>query len=115
MWIFSKYGFYSIKQDGEQYHIRSLRREDLERLVRQLDVDVATANHYLYEIFEDTRADYRFRIIAGPDVLQRIMTLLGDSIDYPNFKAEIANVQPDRTTVYTRIWAVALELQRSEK
>ena len=99
MWICSKLGFYSIvkKQDG--FHVRARLRRDLENLC--LEVGFANA---LIEEWPD--ADYRWRIRLAPEAIGVLFVAFAESIDYSNFKTEIAGCpdQAQKLPIYGRIW-----------
>lgn len=59
-------------------------------------------------------ADYRYRTTITRDELSRLLIALGTSIDYPNFKKEIATHpdQRDRLAAYHEIWHVLQDLQQ---
>lgn len=110
MWVFSRYGFYSVVRkpsDGgnDVYHLRARVREDLERLKKAAGISG--------EIIESKFADYRFRLLLSKEELDRVMLVLADSVDYPNFKDEVAKQagQRDRLNSYARIWAEMARLQ----
>jgi hypothetical protein len=98
MWIASKYGFFSIVKKADGFHVRARVRHDLENLCAALkwhDDNIKCA----------TDADYRYRIITDELGLTFIFGTLENSIDYDNFKTEIASgEQADKLPVYHRIW-----------
>ena len=96
MWIFSQDGFYSIVQKGEGFHVRARRKQDL--------VNVGLTPTKSYAV-----ADYPWRTILhhGFELLM-LLEKLGKSVDYPNFKARIAE-RPDqgnRLGEYHKIWGL---------
>lgn len=103
-----KHGFYSIVQKGpEAYHVRGRLRGDLENLLQLIGRE--------YEIHEWSSADYRFRIIVDQAGVAAIMAALAVSLDYPNFKNQIAR-EPDQQVkldAFHRVWAIMAALQES--
>jgi len=101
MWLFTRHGFYSItrsRTEPDKTQIRARTRRDLENL------QTLTGNPA--PILKTLNADYRWRIIITPSESERIVTLLTRDIDYPNFKASVAQ-RPDqkhRGHNYHRIW-----------
>ncbi len=106
MWIASKLGFYSVvqKMPGE-FHVRARVRADLERLRDLVMPDTGL------EIFETTDSDYRFRFIVEDPA--GVMLALADSIDYHNFKSQIASdpSQAPKLSAYHSLWHDLLALQ----
>jgi hypothetical protein len=101
MWIASKHGFFSIVDKADGFHVRARVRRNLENLKKFAGLRSSHA------ISESRMADYRFRMIVGPEALVSIFTAFQASIDYPNFKNEIAS-RPDqrsRLDSYHKIWA----------
>ena len=108
MWIFSKHGFYSIVEcqglaaDTAEptYLVRGRVRTDLEslKLVAKLSG----------KLVNKAGADYEWRIRIDTPELFRVMHALGESIDYPNFKAKIATVPSMRlrVSIYSEVWQV---------
>lgn len=131
MWLCTKHGFYSVKQDSEdRYFIRARRRRDLENLIALMagrwvgspdEVDLirgitersAWSECTPQLILEWPQADYRFRLIVSQRALREAFAALADGIDYPNFKGEIAERldQHDHLALYHRVWAVMSDLQ----
>lgn len=107
MWIASKFGWFSIvkEKSGPGFMVRARSRADLE----QLTAAVAACNEEkLPAIIETPEADYRFRIVIGNSQLWDVMEALVESVDYSNFKGEIAKTkgQRDKLEPYHRIWSV---------
>ena len=109
MWIASKYGFYSIVKKEGHFHIRSRTEKDLVDLFATADLD------FPVEIWRS--ADYRFRVrIPETDTesLGIIFGVLMDSIDYGNFKSEIAasTSQRKKLHAYHEIWHIMAQHQQ---
>ncbi len=82
--------------------IRARTRDDLLALREQLP---------LLELSESRNADYRWRARLLRLEWVAAAAPLADTVDYPNFKDAVANLQRSRRAeLYGRIWA---ELQRS--
>lgn len=114
MWLFAQFGFYSIvrKQDG--IHVRARVRKDLENLKKaaHLDGDILD---WRKPKPGGSKADYPYRIILTDNAaLRRIMRILADTLDYPNFKGhvETSPCQRKRDAAYFEVWSI---LQRSLK
>ncbi len=96
MWIFSQDGFYSIVQKGEGFHVRARREQDL------VNVGLTATMSY-------AGSDYPWRaILPNRADLLKLMEKLGNSVDYPNFKAHVSSRvdQKDRVPAYHQIWAI---------
>lgn len=118
MWLMTRHGFYSIVQKDDGIHIRAREREDLERLKRAWDRECANPDHVFYMsrsdmepsdfdgILETPTNDYRWRIIMKSGRIGQLMALLGESIDYPNFKAQINSDPTQRRKPYHAVWEV---------
>lgn len=105
MWICSKLGFYSIVRKPDGYHVRARTEGDLKRLLQVAGLRTKV------EDWPD--ADYRWRVrITGP-VCQKVMSALGDTVDYPNFKNEIlkSDTQVRKLSPYARLWEALRGLQ----
>jgi len=86
MWLFTKYGFFSIvkkqfKEDDPPFQIRSRESGDLKNPCRLCELEK--------EIIHTPHADYHYRITVDQLDLNKIMNCLEDSIDYDNFKSMI--------------------------
>jgi hypothetical protein len=103
MWLCTKLGFYSISAKTEkEVHIRARVKKDLENLRRKAIARIPTAS--AWEIHTSpSPADYRFRIVIHERDVGKIMLLLGDTLDYSNFKGIIAGTsdQRDKLSIYS--------------
>ena len=112
MWIASTLGFYSIVEKPKKgvYQIRTRQRKDLENLMLAAELDESIDNA--------GGTDYQFRIYVQQDKLLKIMKILAESIEYPNFKSEVEKIpdQRDKLNGYNNLWAdlfqVALDIPR---
>ena len=107
MWIASKFGFYSIVcKDEDEFHIRARLRVDLENLLVATNIDE--------QVHQSDRADYRYRLVVSSEVVNKITTTLAATLDYPNFKNQIAETpsQEDKLDAYHDIWSVMYNEQR---
>jgi len=106
MWLFTAQGFYSVvahRRDPGRVIVRARAREDLEALKEQIPS---------LRIFEDEQADYRYRAVAAHEEWVAAVAVLAAGIDYPNFKAAVAERQGrERERTYMRVWAEMLSLQ----
>ena len=107
MRVLTTQGFYSVvahRDDPDKLIVRARRREDLQALREQIP-------HL--RIFGDSSADYRWRAVVTRAEWVMACALLGDSVDYDNFKGAVAERQGHRRAgLYGRVWAVLRELQR---
>jgi hypothetical protein len=106
MWLATKHGFFSIVQKNRgEFHVRARVHEDLValRLAARVKVEI--------EIYPS--ADYRYRLIVNHRQLAHIFAALENSIDYPNFKSEIAATpgQREKLPAYHEIWHTMAGLQ----
>ncbi len=113
MWLITPVGFFSVVRKPSDTKNRTLTvrarvRADL----------VALRAEYLPElgrIQESQVNDYRFRAVAPQTAVSRAMARLGDSIDYSNFKDEVATRQGyTRAHLYHEVWSTLYRLQRPE-
>ncbi len=118
MWIFTKYGFYSIvcaKRDGEggpsKIMIRARMRRHLENLADRFpalkDAEIKTT----------TDTDYRYRLFLKKETWAGVLFELAQEQDYSNFKDEAAR---NRDAVGSRyvdalheVWSVMYPLQKA--
>ena len=85
MWPFTSHGFDSLprsRSEPDKTPVRARTRRDLANL------QTRTGNPA--PILKTLHADDRSRILITPHVSERIVALLTRDIDYPNFKASVA-------------------------
>lgn len=101
MWIASKIGFFSIVLKPD-IQIRARVRGDLTRLLNATGLE--------NEIIHTDTSDYPFRIKVTKAGLQTVMLALADSVDYENFKGEIADRpdQREKLHAYHGLWDALL-------
>lgn len=108
-------GWFSIVLKDGHYHIRARVREDLENLRASMEVENLGDEPALPEIEEWPAADYRYRIRLpeGTPLIAEVFAALCWSIDYGNFKNEIAATpdQRDKLHAYHKIWGTMADLQ----
>lgn len=106
MWLATKFGFFSIVQKGGSYQVRARVRADLEELQKAAGLALV--------VDDESGTDYPCRIHLDAEQLQSVMRLLGESVDYPNFKDQIARDRRQRARlgIYHQVWALLAQLRR---
>jgi hypothetical protein len=123
MWVFTKYGFYSVvcARQGDGRHgqpvdfsrlmVRARLRGHLDALKARFPELIGEC-----EIQEFAGSDYACRIFVEKARWSRLMALLADDIDYDNFKSEVARHEGARGAAYEHalhdVWSVMYRLQR---
>jgi hypothetical protein len=106
MWIFTRSGFLSVVADREHPGhalVRARVRADLEAFCERTGAPAPV---------ETPERDYRFRTSVPFGVLAADLAFEAQAIDYPNFKAAVAERQGhDRAARYGQVWAVMRDLQ----
>lgn len=111
MWLITPIGFFSIVQKpsdiaSNTLTIRARVRADLEAL---------RTSHLpgLGEIQESRHNDYRFRAAAPRQEVASAMANMIETLDYSNFKNQVAKVQgAGRAHLYHDVWHVLYGLQK---
>lgn len=113
MWMISKYGFASVVEHKDQpgcVLVRGRDRGDLEEFCEVArDCDVPGFSEQAIE--EDPSADYRFRMTVKDKDWGQLAQALAIGIDYPNFKNEVASVDPKRAEIYAGVWSQMMKIQ----
>lgn len=123
MWIFTKYGFFSVvcaragtggkhePADPNRFMVRARVRKHLEALVTRFSELLEGCT-----ILEATDTDYAFRLFVSKTNWTRIAAELSDEIDYDNFKSAVARHQGPAGRAYESslhdVWSVMHELQK---
>jgi hypothetical protein len=120
MWIFTRYGFYSIasasKPDGSLDNQSLMVRARCISHLRSLQKRFPALA--VGEIRESQNRDYRYRLIIPKASWTTIVGELAQEQEWSNFKDEAAKYQGNSGKGYLRalhdVWAVMNRLQRDE-
>lgn len=117
MWLFTKHGFFSAtrsRTDASKIQVRARAKKDIQALRKVLiDGDLIPKAR---KVLETPGADYRWRLILTPQEWAIAMALLGEEIDYPNFKDAIHDIpeQADKLDILHRLWSMMYEYQAQQ-
>lgn len=105
MWIFSRYGFFSVTQHPDRkdnVQIRARTDRDLQALKD------ACPTLSRCPIHRSDDADYRFRMVVQRWRWELVAEHLAESIDYSNFKGKIHQIpeQRHKLDILHRIWSI---------
>ncbi|WP_368162422.1 hypothetical protein [Aeromonas sp. s6] len=106
MWLFTKFGFFSIVQKDQDgtLTIRSHTKGDLDRL----------RNHYLPSLSPSraqSETDYPWRANASAAALKEAMSTIVQEIDYSNFKSEVGlSTGHARAKRYSKVWSAMYDM-----
>ena len=108
MWLMTTAGAYSIVRKGEvgAYQVRGREKRDLQNLLMLVNLPAD-------RLIVTRSGDYGFRIIVNTEELSRIFAALMATIDYDNFKDEVAR-HPDQAKklrVYHEVWHLLSKVQ----
>ena len=107
MWLFTTDGFYSAvthREAPDTVVVRARARDDVLRLIEAVGQGT---------LAETPHRDYRFRVCLPRDTWAAYVAAAAQAIDYPNFKAAIAERQgADRAHIYGAVWAAMFAFQR---
>lgn len=109
MWIFSRYGFYSVVAAGPgKLGVRARDKKHLENLIERFAKYLAGAS-----IIETKEADYRYRIMVNRKQWAAIARSLAHDVDYRNFKSEVRTKLGacDYESALHRVWEIMYQLQ----
>jgi hypothetical protein len=123
MWLFTQYGFFSVvcarEGDGSWGHavdegrvmVRARLRGHLEGLKLRFPEELAGL-----EIVETLETDYRYRLFADKTLWTSVLQLLGEELDYDNFKSKVARNLDGVGDEYAHslhdVWDIMQHLQR---
>jgi hypothetical protein len=121
MWLFTKYGFFSVVNsrrgfgefnqpvDPDRLMIRSRSRKHLEHLQERFP----TLKDRQIETFPGS--DYPFRIFVEKSVWAEVMQELAEELDYDNFKGAVAKEpnSSDYEECLHDVWAIMRRLEKS--
>lgn len=106
MWLMTSQGFYSVvahAEDASRVLVRARTQGDLLALRNQIPA---------LDPWEDPSADYRWRAEVRREDWHAAASELAATIDYGNFKSEVARRQGSRrAALYERVWSTLRALQ----
>jgi hypothetical protein len=120
MWLFTRYGFFSIvsatnpdgRRDDETFMVRARRVAHLKALQTRFP---ALAE---YPILTWTGHDYRYRLIVPKVDWTNIVSELVTEQEWSNFKSEVDRFQgaagSDYTSALHRVWEIMSRFQEKE-
>lgn len=109
MWVFSKFGYYSIINLEGRWAVRARKELDLTNLLRELS--------WNKEILKGVGTDYEYRIFVDQQELSELFNLLSNSIDYDDFKKTISGIdgQLDKLQYLHKVWNTMWDYQQTRK
>ena len=114
MWLFTKYGFFSVvcaygnrgEPDKKWVMVRARLRRHLTALQRRFK------NLQRYEIIDTDDTDYRWRLIVTKRLAKKIINELTHEINWTNFKDECHKAKdPHYDTSLFQVWSIMNNLQ----
>jgi hypothetical protein len=121
MWIFTKYGFYSVvcarQGDGEhgqpvdpdRLMVRARTRPHLAALRRRFPELLGAC-----DIREYPGVDYAFRLFVPKPIWMQVLAELAGELDYDNFKGEVARfhgrAEADYQDALHKVWEITTRL-----
>lgn len=116
MWLFTRYGFFSVvqhKNNPDLVVIRARERGDIEWAANfvnegRLPIDIPDC-----QVEGTPLNDYRFRIIVERDEFQDLLDHLAEEMNYVNFRDTI-NGDPVRDNAYTEVWQTMRNFQATK-
>lgn len=107
MWLFTKYGFFSVvcaHNDDDNMMIRARCKRHLTALMKRFQ-------QASQPIVETLDTDYQFRIFVTSGLLSEIAHDLAAEIDYSNFKAAVGRNDTEYVNALHNIWFLVSQLQ----
>lgn len=104
MWMFTKYGFFSIVLDSQNLSLAAIRGravKDLEALKKAFPALLQDA-----EIKLTPERDYYCRLTIDRTQLPELYAAMAEAIDYPDFKTELkrTHAQDDKLPLLNNLW-----------
>jgi hypothetical protein len=111
MWLFTRYGFYSISVYDGKFTVRARLRKHLTVLQRRFPV----LSKYQVEVMPER--DYRYRLYVDRDVWENLVCELTREQTWGNFKSEVARFggRDEYERALHEVWEVMHRLQYAEE
>jgi hypothetical protein len=105
MWIFTNTGFVSAVSNGKELVVRSRDRLSLEPI----------SEYAQSEIKKSPVSDYPYRLTIDKDLFAEWLSKMAKSIDYRNFKSEVADLRGDHFAYpLMKVWSAMHEVEDEE-
>ena len=112
MWIITTRGFLSVVQnaDAKASHEALLVRE---RVRADLDhfADFVACHGDRPAVTATPRFDYGYRLTTSRQIFAAYLAECVGALDYPNFKSEVAEADPERAHIYMGVWTALHKLR----
>jgi hypothetical protein len=115
MWLITEQGFASVVAHREKEDVllvRSRAEGDLLAFCR-LAGEEGIEGFDASGIWEDPSADYRWRMEVDRKAVAELARAMVDRVDYDNFKSRVGAGDPERASIYARVWEALYEIQRT--
>jgi hypothetical protein len=124
MWLFTKYGFFSVvcARQGDGEHGQPVDPQRMMIRARLESHLIALQNRFpellgTIPVQQSKRTDYAFRLFVPKPVWMDIVSQLAEEMDFDNFKSEVAEFQGGKGAAYVHalhnVWGVMANLQKA--
>jgi hypothetical protein len=105
MWIFTTTGFISAVSDGKQLVVRSRDRQSLDPISAFAKAETK----------KSPVSDYPYRLTVSNELFAEWVSRMAKSIDYRNFKSEVADLRGDDFAhPLMKVWSAMHEVEDAE-
>lgn len=106
MWIFTRYGFFSVSVQSGKRVVRARRKDHLTSLLNRFEKKLEI------EASEDT--DYKYRVAFTQQEWSEILVALNEEQTWSNFKSEVYATQgpTDYEKILHKVWSLMFTLQK---
>jgi len=117
MWIMTTNGFLSAVQHNDDANLLVIRgrvKDDVRAIAQYatLALHLPTDPDQLITAYKGS--DYPFRVITTKDIWADYLCGMALSIDYGNFKSEVATTSKAHAAAYSQVWTDLLALERTD-
>lgn len=115
MWLFTKYGFFSVvKADNDQdtMMIRARVQKHLVRLIESFSYCILAT---VEDIIKTDDSDYRYRLLIDRHHWENLVVGLASEIDYSNFKEAVGKKDKPYHDALLTVWRTMERLQPRSK
>lgn len=111
MWLFTRYGFYSVSVQGGKTVVRARLRKHLDALIARFPTLLDAC-----KVESSANTDYRYRIRLEKELWSQVAAELVSEQDWSNFKNEVhrTNGSDSYEMACHKVWSVMYQLQQKE-